>query len=118
MSEAALAAPERTAPGAPGRRTLAMGITGPFRARSRTRLRDMARLSALARLGHVLGVGGAGPVPRRVAALLAPPLRLRPLLVVAVAGVVLVSSVAALDAARDLHAFVELAQTQVFTGRS
>jgi hypothetical protein len=118
IGKAALASAERTAPGASGRRTLAMGITGPFRARSRTRLRDMARLSALARLGHVLGVGGAGPVPRRVAALLAPPLRLRPLLVVAVAGVVLVSSVAALDAARDLHAFVELAQTQVFTGRS
>ena len=42
----------------------------------------------------------------------------RPLLVAAVAGVVLVSSLGVLDAARDVHAVVELAQTQVFTGRS
>jgi Zn-dependent protease with chaperone function len=37
---------------------------------------------------------GAGPVPRRVAALLAPPPRIRPLLVAAVAAVVLVSGLA------------------------
>jgi hypothetical protein len=53
---------------------------------------------------------GAGPVPRRVAALLAPPPCIRPLLVVAVAALVLVSGVSALEAARDLHAIVELAQ--------
>jgi hypothetical protein len=93
---------------------MAMGIAGPLRARSATRLRGLARFGPVNRLGHVLGVGGAGPVPRRVAALLAPPPRIRPLLVVAVASVVLVSSVAALDAARDLHAVVELAQTHVF----
>ena len=45
-------------------------------------------------------------MPRRVAALLAPP----PLLVATVAAMVLVSGLAALDAARDLHAIVELAQ--------
>jgi geranylgeranyl pyrophosphate synthase len=49
-------------------------------------------------------------VPRRVAALLAPPLRIRPLLVVAFTAIVLVSGVSALEAARDLHAIVELAQ--------
>jgi hypothetical protein len=49
-------------------------------------------------------------VPRRVAALLAPPPRIRPLLVVAVAGLVLISGVSALDAVRDLHTVVELAQ--------
>ena len=64
------------------------------------------------------GSAARAPVPRRVAALLAPPPQVRPLLVAAVAAVVLVSSVAALDAARDLHAIVELAQTQVFTSRS
>jgi Zn-dependent protease with chaperone function len=53
---------------------------------------------------------GAGPVPRRVAALLAPPPRIRPLLVMAVAAIVLASGVSALEAARDLHAIVELAQ--------
>lgn len=51
--------------------------------------------------------GQWGPVPRRVAPLLAPP----PLLLVAtVAAIVLVSGLAALDAVRDLHAIVELAQ--------
>jgi hypothetical protein len=54
-------------------------------------------------------------VPRRVAALLAPPPRIRPLLVVAVAGLVLVSGVSVLDAARDLHAIVELAQRALVT---
>jgi Peptidase family M48 len=118
IGRAALASAERATPGAPGRRAMAMGISGPFRARSATWLRGLAKLGPMTRLGGMLGLGGAGPVPRRVAALLAPPPRIRPLLVAAVAGVVLVSSVAALDAARDLHAVVELAQTQVFTGRS
>ncbi len=51
-----------------------------------------------------------GPVPRRVAALLAPAPSARPLLVAAAVAVVIVSAVAALDAASDLHALVELAQ--------
>ncbi len=51
-----------------------------------------------------------GPVPRRVAALLAPAPSVRPLLVAAAAAVVMVSAVAALDAASALHALVELAQ--------
>jgi Zn-dependent protease with chaperone function len=114
IGKAALASAQRTAPATARRRAMAMGIAGPFRTRSATRLRGLARFGPVNRLGHVLGVGGAGPVPRRVAALLAPPPRIRPLLVVAVASVVLVSSVAALDAARDLHAVVELAQTHVF----
>ena len=123
IGKAALASAERTAPG-PGRRAVAMGIAGPFLARGASRLRGVTRLPGLNRLGRmtwlgdVLGVGGAGPVPRRVAALLAPPPRIRPLLVAALAAVVLVSSLGALDAARDLHAVIELAQTQVFTARS
>jgi len=55
-----------------------------------------------------------GPVPRRVAALLAPSPSARPLLVAAAAAVVLVSGAAALDAAYELHAFVELAQAPAF----
>ncbi len=124
IGKAALASAERTTPGPRRRRAVALGIAGPFLARGATRLRGVTRLPVLTRLGRMTrpggwpGPSGAGPVPRRVAALLAPPPRIRPLLVAAVAAVVLVSSVAALDAARDLHSVVELAQTQVFTGRS
>jgi hypothetical protein len=57
-------------------------------------------------------------VPRRVAALLAPAPSVRPLLVAAAATVVLVSGVAALDAAFDLHSLVELAQAPGLLGRS
>ncbi len=124
IGKAALASAARAMPG-PGRpRVGALGIAGPFLMRGATRLRGVTWLPGLTRrgratrLGRALGLGGAGPVPRRVAALLAPPPRVRPLLVAAVAAVVLVSSAAALDAARDLHTVVELAQTRVFTGRS
>jgi hypothetical protein len=55
-----------------------------------------------------------GPVPRRVAALLAPAPAVRPLLVMAATAVVLVSGIAALAAACDLHALVELAQARAF----
>ncbi len=55
----------------------------------------------------------AGPVPRRVAALLAPPrprARTTAAVAVALAGCVLVSGVGVLDAAQDLHANIEWAQ--------
>ncbi len=54
----------------------------------------------------------AGPVPRRVAALLAPPPRLRLLLLAAAIVLVAVSGASALDAARDFHQLIELAQGQ------
>jgi Peptidase family M48 len=56
------------------------------------------------------GLRGAGPVPRRVAALLGPPPRTSPLLVGAAVALVAVSGLSALDAAVSLHALVELAQ--------
>jgi Peptidase family M48 len=59
-----------------------------------------------------------GPVPRRVAALLAPAPAVRPLLVATAAAVVLISGAAALDAAFDLHALVELAQAPSLLVRS
>jgi hypothetical protein len=54
----------------------------------------------------------AGQVPRRVAALLAPPPRLRLLLLAASIVLVAVSGAAALEAARNLHQLIELAQGQ------
>ena len=56
------------------------------------------------------GLRGAGPVPRRVAALLRPPPRTSLLLVGAAVALVAFSGLAALDAAVSLHALVELAQ--------
>lgn len=114
VGKAALASAYRPPPGP---RPAALGITGPLAVRA-ARLGTLARQGWTTGLGEVFGVGEAGPVPRRVAALLAPPPRVRPLLVAAVAAVVLISGVAALDAARDLHSVVELAQAQVFSARS
>jgi len=48
----------------------------------------------------------AGPVPRRVAALLGPPPQSQLLLVFAAALLVAVSGLSALEAARDLHALL------------
>src|SRR5215472_1332090 len=53
---------------------------------------------------------GAGPVPRRVAALLGPPPRTSLLLLGAAVALVALSGVSALEAARNLHTLVELAQ--------
>ena len=70
--------------------------------------------------GMVLGIVGsrtprvslawAGPVPRRVAALLTAPPRRQTILLAASTVIVLMAGVAALLAARDLHALLELAQ--------
>ena len=54
----------------------------------------------------------AGPVPRRVAALLAPPPRMRLVLLAAAIVLVAISGGAALEAARNLHELIELAQGQ------
>jgi Zn-dependent protease len=73
-----------------------------------------ARLPA-ATLGMVragsrrVSLAWAGPVPRRVAALLGPPPRSRVLLAAAVL-IVLLTGASAVQAARDLHALLELAQ--------
>jgi Zn-dependent protease with chaperone function len=54
----------------------------------------------------------AGPVPRRVAALLAPPPRLPLLLLAAAIVLVAVSGASALEAVRDFHQLIQLAQGQ------
>jgi len=57
-----------------------------------------------------VSVAWAGPVPRRVAALLGPPPRSRVLLLVAAVLIVLLTGASAVEAARDLHALLELAR--------
>jgi Zn-dependent protease with chaperone function len=57
-----------------------------------------------------VSVAWAGPVPRRVAALLGPPPRSRALLMAAAVLIVLVTGASAVQAARDLHALLELAR--------
>jgi Zn-dependent protease with chaperone function len=79
-----------------------------------------AAVTGIAGAGPIRRLSGRrppGPVPRRVAALLAPPPSVRPLLVAVAAAVVLVSGISALDAACDLHALVELAQAPAFLAR-
>jgi beta-lactamase regulating signal transducer with metallopeptidase domain len=72
--------------------------------------------------GAALGIAGprtrrvslawAGPVPRRVAALLAPPPSRQLALLAAAAVIVMIAGVSALEAARDLHTLLELAQAR------
>ena len=57
-----------------------------------------------------VSVAWAGPVPRRVAALLGPPPRSRVLLLAVAVLIVLLTGASVLQAARDLHALLELAQ--------
>ena len=61
---------------------------------------------------HRADLHRAGQVPRRVAALLAPPPRLRLLLLAAAIVLVAISGAGALEAARNLHQLIELAQGQ------
>jgi Zn-dependent protease with chaperone function len=82
---ALLASPRRRAP------SVSLAATGPHARR--------------------VSVAWAGPVPRRVAALLTAPPRQRVVLIAACAAVVLLAGVAAIEAAGDLHALVELAQS-------
>jgi Zn-dependent protease with chaperone function len=57
-----------------------------------------------------ISLAWAGPVPRRVAALLAPPPRRRLALLAIVAILILTAGASAAEAARDLHALLEFAQ--------
>jgi Zn-dependent protease with chaperone function len=78
--------------------------------------RRPAPAAALAVAADPLRAAGAGPVPRRVAALLRPPPRPRLLLLAAAVALVAVSGASALEAARDLHALIEFAQAAAAYG--
>lgn len=82
-------------------------------ATQRRRRSPAVALSAVGSRARRVSVAWAGPVPRRVAALLiAPPRRHRIILLAACAAIVALAGVAALEAARDLHALLEVAQAR------
>jgi Zn-dependent protease with chaperone function len=90
-------------------RAAALGITGTrpgtgsIGAGSRGTARSAARI-------RPISLAWAGPVPRRVAALLAPPPRRQLALLAIVAILILTAGASAAEAARDLHALLEFAQ--------
>jgi hypothetical protein len=76
-----------------------------------TASRGSAALGIIGRPPRRVSLAWAGPVPRRVAALLAPAPPRRTLLLAAAAAFILLAGTSALVAARDLHALLELART-------
>jgi Peptidase family M48 len=71
--------------------------------------RPAATLGMVGARSRRISLAWAGPVPRRVAALLGPPPRSRALLMAVAVLIVAITGASALEAARDLHALLELA---------
>jgi Zn-dependent protease with chaperone function len=67
-------------------------------------------LSIVGQQARRVSISWAGPVPRRVAALLTAPPRRRIALLAVTAAIVVLAGLAALEAAGDLHALLEVAQ--------
>ncbi|MFE0680582.1 M48 family metalloprotease [Streptomyces sp. NPDC058961] len=88
------------------RRAVAETVATAALATKRTRNRRRIPTVALGMLGRP---AKPGMVPRRVAALLAPPPHNPPLLLLAAGVLLAASSLCALEAAHDLHQFLELA---------
>ncbi|MEU6369942.1 M56 family metallopeptidase [Streptomyces sp. NPDC046931] len=80
-------------------RTVGKAALAAHRAPARTR----AAGAALGILGRRGPLATAGPVPRRVAALLAPPLGRHPALAAAIAAMLTAATLATAEAAHDLH---------------
>jgi Zn-dependent protease with chaperone function len=93
-----------------GDRRLVARTIGQVALLARPRRAAGLALGIVATPARRISVAWAGPVPRRVAALLSAPPRRRTLLLAACAAIVVLTGGAALEAARDLHALVELAQ--------
>ncbi|WP_245692051.1 M56 family metallopeptidase [Streptomyces katrae] len=91
------------------RRAVAETVARAAVAAKRSRARSRVPAAALGILGRR---PGPGMVPRRVAALLAPPPQSPPLLLAAAAALLAATGVCALDAAYDLHRFLELAHVR------
>ncbi|HTS96685.1 MAG TPA: M48 family metalloprotease [Streptosporangiaceae bacterium] len=103
-------ADERAAAAAGNRALAARTIAKAALAASAAPPRRPAPAAALAAVPGPLRTRGAGPVPRRVAALLRPAPRPRLLLLGAAVTLVAVSGLAAVEAATDLHGLIEFAQ--------
>ncbi|MFE7168934.1 M56 family metallopeptidase [Streptomyces sp. NPDC057616] len=100
-------ADERAAAGSGDRKQVARTVGKAALAAGRTPVRARATGAALGILGRRNPLATAGPVPRRVAALLAPPLRHHPVLAAATAAVLAAATLATAEAAHDLHALLE-----------
>ncbi|MFE0699723.1 M56 family metallopeptidase [Streptomyces sp. NPDC058872] len=92
------------------RRAVAETVARAAVAAKRSRTAGPVPAAALGILGRRRP--GPGVVPRRVAALLAPPPQNPPLLLVVSAALLAATALSALEAARDLHQFLELARTR------
>lgn len=102
-------ADEDAAAHAGDRRRAAHAVGKAALASKHTRGRAWIPAGALGILGR-LAPAGPGPVPRRVAALMAPPPRGRTVLAAVLAGLLLASGLCAAEAAHDLEALLELAK--------
>ncbi|MFF0540589.1 M56 family metallopeptidase [Streptomyces coelicoflavus] len=91
------------------RRAVAETVARAAVATKRSRTRRLVPAAAPGILGRRRPRPGV--VPRRVAALLAPPPQSPPLLLAAAAALLAVTSLCAIEAAHDLHQFLELAHT-------
>ncbi len=89
------------------RRRVAHTVGKAALAAQRTRARTRIPAAALGLLGR-LAPNGPGPVPRRVASLLAPPVQNRALPLIAIAGLPLATGLCAAEAVHDLEALLEL----------
>jgi hypothetical protein len=103
-------ADERAAAVAGDRRLAARAIATAARAATAASPRRAGAAAALAAVSLPCGRRGAGPVPRRVAALLGPPPQPRLLLLVAAVLLVAVAGASALEAARELHGLLDYAR--------
>ncbi|MDF3291609.1 M56 family metallopeptidase [Streptomyces silvisoli] len=92
------------------RRRVARTVGKAALATKHTPARGRLPLAALGLLGRRDPLRTAGPVPRRVAALLASPLRVPLLPLVGVAAILTASMLCAFDAAHDLHSLIEVAE--------
>jgi beta-lactamase regulating signal transducer with metallopeptidase domain len=91
------------------RRQVARTVGKAALAAKRTRARTWIPAAALGILGR-FSATGPGPVPRRVTALLAPPLRSRTLPLAMIIGLLLATGLCAAEAAHDLESLLELAK--------
>lgn len=105
-------ADERAAAAVGDRRLVAQAIATAAIAAKSSRPRRLAQALGIGGRTGTVSLSGAGPVPRRVAALLAPPPGRQTILLVLTVALVAAAGLCAIEAARDLHALLQLAYTR------